>query len=170
MRIPMKGGSEPCGQPLRRLLRAAHRVFVLLRVGPVPVAVLEIDAEVFDGLALELGHHPRVDLLRQLRREAQGIAEDVCVGSMLAQGPQSQLPELARGVGPEELAPPYTVCTGWRSGESPGWRRPKATFARRRRASGPFSACGEREVFGMLTLMLAPLRPWAGSTRCGTRA
>ena len=44
---------------------------VLLVVGPHAVAVLEVDAQVLDGLALELRHHPAIDV--GVDAEARGV-------------------------------------------------------------------------------------------------
>ena len=55
--MPPNGGAEP-GCWLRRGRGGAVDVHVLLGVGPADVAVLEVDAEVFDGLAVGLGADP----------------------------------------------------------------------------------------------------------------
>ena len=68
MRMPMKGESVPSFMPARDLVRRGCRVAVLLGVGPVAVAVLEVDAEVLDRLALELRLDARVDHGREIGR------------------------------------------------------------------------------------------------------
>ena len=60
-------------QSLRDFLRRSLRVAIFLCVGSVAVAVLEIDAEVFDRLASKLLYDTCPNRTRKLRRlEAQG--------------------------------------------------------------------------------------------------
>ena len=57
IRMPMNGGSVPAARPLRDFFRRSLRVAIFLGVGPVAVAVLEIDPEVFDRLTSKLLHN-----------------------------------------------------------------------------------------------------------------
>jgi hypothetical protein len=54
MRMPRNGGSVPPASPAATSLRGGGGVAVLLLVGAVAVAVLEVDPEVLDRLAAEL--------------------------------------------------------------------------------------------------------------------
>ena len=60
---------------------------VLFRVRPVAVAVLEIQPEVLDRLALQLLRHPRVDARRGGRREAEHRAERVRIRGVFVRAP-----------------------------------------------------------------------------------
>ena len=57
----MNGGSVPAARPRRRLVPPPVGVSVFLLVGPVAVAVLEVDAEVLDRLALQLFDDTRME-------------------------------------------------------------------------------------------------------------
>ncbi len=65
MRMPINGGSEPSLNPLRHFLGGKLRVLVFFRVGTISVAILEIDPEILDRLALQFFEHAAVDRLRQ---------------------------------------------------------------------------------------------------------
>ena len=102
MRMPMNGGSVPVLRcPRATSCARPAGVAVLLGVGPVAVAVLEVDAEVLDRLALELRADARVDLGRD---SAGGVpsgasspiaaAKAPRVGRVLGEGPQRELAEL----------------------------------------------------------------------------
>ena len=60
----MNGGSVPAAMPGRDLLRRGRGVAVLFGVGPVAVAVLEVDAEVLDRLAPQLVDDARANRWR----------------------------------------------------------------------------------------------------------
>ena len=64
MRMPMNGGSVDAFMPAATA-RAADRVAILLAIRPRAVAVLEIDPEVLDRLALELLEHARAHRSRK---------------------------------------------------------------------------------------------------------
>ena len=51
-RIPINGGSDPSLQSLGHFLGGNLRVLVLLRIGTIPVPILEIDPKILDRLAL----------------------------------------------------------------------------------------------------------------------
>jgi hypothetical protein len=102
--------------------RRGDRVAVLLGVGAVAVAVLEVDAEVLDRLALELlartrawtarasASGPEPDRARERRGDRARLLERAQRGA----------PSLAATSAENRCAPPYTVWTGWRSARSPG--------------------------------------------------
>ena len=69
----------------RHGLRGGDGVSVFFVVGPVAVAVLEVDAVVLDRLALELGEGPFPDALREsFVRQAEAGGQVARVGEMLA--------------------------------------------------------------------------------------
>ena len=99
----MNGGSVPSRRPAATS-SAATRVAVLLVIGPVAVAVLEVDAEVLDRLARQLVDDARVDAVgerrdrgRSPRRARRGV------GRVLVERPQRHRAELPRRVGLEQV-------------------------------------------------------------------
>ena len=70
-------------------------VFVLLVGRPVAIAVLEVDPQVLDRLASELGHDARIDLVVE--------TEDVGTGGMLVEQCKGNGPPLAHGAGVEDV-------------------------------------------------------------------
>src|SRR6266571_702277 len=136
-----EGGEGARGQSLGYLLRGTGRVLVLLGVRAVAVAVLEVDPVVLDGLALQLGHHARVDALTQLAREAQGLGQGGRVGPVLAERAQGEVAELARRVGLEELGPAVDrvdgLAIGWVAGVLAGEGRVRPAQARQGRLDRP---------------------------------
>ncbi len=72
---------------------------VLLGVGSVAVTVLEVDAQVLDRFALQLGAHPGVHVLGESAVEAEDGAEGRGVGGVFVQrgeGLVAPLPDGAR--------------------------------------------------------------------------
>ena len=153
------------GLGLRDLQGGPLRVAVLLGVGTIAVAVLEVDAEVLHRLPLELGHHPRMDADGEVARQSEGVAEDMGVGGVLAQRAQRQLTELARGVGGEELGAAVHRVHGL---TLPGVSR----VLPRERGIGPLQA-PERALQDLWRQgglhATSSLRPWAAPSRCDTR-
>jgi hypothetical protein len=98
-----EGRERAAGHPVGDGFGGADGIAVLLGIGAVAVAVLEVDAVVFHRLALQLGEHAGVDAIGQGLGHAEGVRERVGVGRVLAHGPQGQGPELAGRVGLEEL-------------------------------------------------------------------
>jgi hypothetical protein len=99
-------------------------VSVLLGVGAVAVAVLEVDAEVLDGLARELLTHAAVDRLLQSLRQVERAGEGRAVGRELLERAVRDRAETCRRVGFEQVGtavhrvhrlPPRGLA-----GESPG--------------------------------------------------
>ncbi len=82
----------------------AGRGLVLLGVGAVAVAVLEVDAQVLDRLALQLGAHARVDGLGELVGEAEDGGEGRGVRGVLVEGRQGTVAPGTDGVGGEDIA------------------------------------------------------------------
>ena len=98
----MKGGSAPETIPAATS-PAAARGGVLLGVGTVAVAVLEIDAEVFHRLAAELLSDAVVHRHGQLRGEPDRGGEGFGVRGVLVEAAQRQVAELAGRVGAEQV-------------------------------------------------------------------
>lgn len=71
---------------LRDQPRRAGGSLVLLGVGAGAVAVLEVDAQVFDGLALQLGADAVVNGRGELLRDAENGGERGRIGGMLVKG------------------------------------------------------------------------------------
>ena len=71
MRMPIDGGSVPAAQAGGDLVGGAPRVLVLLVVGPIAEAVLEVDPEILDRLARQLVDDARVDALGERRIETE---------------------------------------------------------------------------------------------------
>ena len=158
-----EGGQAALGHRLRDLFRRAHRVRVFLRVGPVAVAVLEVDPEVLDRLALELGLHPRVDPEGQIPRQAQGVAQDVRIGRVLAQRPLGQLAELASGFGGEELRAAVEGVDGLAVGRV-AWSAPgEGGVGPLEPGEGPLESLRRQRGPGS-----GHVRPSAAPTRCGS--
>ena len=64
IRMPINGGSESFAETLGHFLGGELRVLVLLRIGTVSVAVLEVDAEILDRLAPQFFQHAAVNRQR----------------------------------------------------------------------------------------------------------
>jgi hypothetical protein len=98
---------RPGRHSLHHLERRRAGVAVLLLVGAVPVAVLEVDPEVLDRLALQLGANPLVDRPRQVpdRVDAGDRGELERVGAVLVHGPQRDCAQLRRRVRLEQVSP-----------------------------------------------------------------
>jgi hypothetical protein len=78
-------------------------VAVLLRVGPVPVAVFEVDPEVLDRLPAELLDDALEDLRRGSRRQPERRAESGGVRRVLLERPQGERAQPRGRVGLEDL-------------------------------------------------------------------
>lgn len=76
---------------------------VLLDVGARAVAVLEVDAQILHGLALQLGPHPGVDGFGEVAGEAEDGGEGVGVGGVLVEGRQRLVAPVAHGGGGKEV-------------------------------------------------------------------
>ena len=110
----MNGGSVPAAQPGRDFLGGRSRVAVLLGVGPVAVAVLEVDAEVLDRLAPQLVDDPRAHGLGKARprpaRRPSAAAKRARVGRVLVERRQREGAELRGGVGLEQMRAAVDAC------------------------------------------------------------
>ena len=89
--------------PAREFLRGGVGVPVLLGVGAMAVAVLEVDPEVLDRLAPELLDHPGMDGPGQPDVEPEGRGEGLGVGRVLGERGERQRAQPGRRVGPEEV-------------------------------------------------------------------
>ncbi len=89
-------GDPRTGGPAQRAAGGDRRR-VLLGVGTHPEAVLEVDAKVLDGLALQLRAHARIDG-RGVAAHADAARELVGVGRVPGQRPERRLPEPLHGV------------------------------------------------------------------------
>ena len=104
MRIPMNGESVRAFIPFASFARDNGRVMILFAVGPVSVAVLEIDPEILDRLAIELFADSLVDHgERGVARDAKRAAERFSVRRILAHGAKSDCAELRDGIRREQL-------------------------------------------------------------------
>ena len=106
MRMPMNGGSVPSAQARGDLAAPRCGVAVLLVVRAVAVAVLEVDAEVLDRLALQLLDDARVDRSARAAIEAERRGERRRVRRVLVERAQRERAELLRRVGLNRCAPP----------------------------------------------------------------
>ena len=90
---------------LRHLLRGSGGVPVLLGIGPVPVAVLEVDPEILDRLVLQLLRHAPIDRRGERLRElpAKRFREQLGRRGVLLQRPQGDDAQLLCRVGLEEM-------------------------------------------------------------------
>ena len=71
---------------------------VFFVVGAVAVAVFEVDAEVFDGLGLELGAHPGVHRVGQVLGDSDGLTQICGGGCISVEVSEGELAELAGGL------------------------------------------------------------------------
>jgi hypothetical protein len=92
---------DALGTTTAHLACTPQRVLVLFFVRPDAVAVLEVDAKVFDGLGPELVDNARPHLLRELWFEVERARQGRRVRRMLIEGLERALPHAARGVGAE---------------------------------------------------------------------
>src|SRR5207244_3755455 len=79
------------------------RVAVFLIVRSIAVAVLEIDAEVFDRLTLQFRNDASINGIREIVRNAQDAAELEWIGREFVERAQSQRAELHRRVALEQV-------------------------------------------------------------------
>ena len=95
------------------------RMAVFFSVRPDAVAVLEVDAEVLDRLARELVDNARCESLRRARpgraEGASALANVLASGAYSSSTAARHAPILAAESALKRCAPPYRLCTGWRS-------------------------------------------------------
>src|SRR6185312_5648239 len=84
------------GEAARDLRAGGDRVVVLLVVGAIAVAVLEVDPEVLDRLAPELLDDALVHLVGEVRRDTDRLRELAGRRRGLVQDAQRDVAELAR--------------------------------------------------------------------------
>lgn len=93
--VPVRLRDQPGGSGCR---------LVLLGIGPGSVAVLEVDAQVLDGLAAQLGAYAVVDGRGKLLRDAEDGCERGRVGGMLVEGLECLVAPGTDGAGGEGVA------------------------------------------------------------------
>ena len=118
----MKGGSVPAAQPAATSRRRGVGVAVLLGVGPVAVAVLEVDAEVLDRLARRASRRRARRMVARERRsrQAERRAKSAGVGRVLVQRRSASAPEPRRRVGLEQVRAAVDGMDRLPPSESPG--------------------------------------------------
>ena len=89
IRMPRNGGSDPFRQAARHLRGGGSGSRVLVGVGARAEAVLEVDAEVLDGLAAKLGQHALVD-----RKGKPGVRVLAAQGAWIAPEDRAQRGQL----------------------------------------------------------------------------
>src|ERR1051326_1418575 len=96
-------GQRPRRVALRDLARRRRHVAVLLAVRPDAVAVLEVDPEIFDRRARELGTHAAVHRLGE-SPQPDRLVERARIRRVVRERLASHLPELRRGLRAEQVA------------------------------------------------------------------
>ena len=76
---------------------------VLFRIRAVAVAVLEVDSEILDRLALELRAHALVNVMREFGGNPEHGVEGIRGGRMLVHETERDVAKLARRVRPKEM-------------------------------------------------------------------
>ena len=102
--MPMNGGSVPAFSPAATSARGGRGVAILLGIHTVAIAVLEIDAEVFDRFAAEFFNDPRTDRCRvNVRGETERRRKRFGVRGVLVEHGQCDRTELRRRISLEQV-------------------------------------------------------------------
>ncbi len=109
------------GDGRRHQTRGTDRLGVLLGVGARAVAVLEVDPQVLDRLAHQLGPDPGVHLGDQVvGGDAQGLGQLGGRAGVVSSASRACRPQVSTVSAAKASAGTYTVWTGCRLPESPG--------------------------------------------------
>ncbi len=102
----MNGGSVPAASPAATSPAARLRVAVFLVVRPVAEAVLEVDAEVLDRLALQLLDHARVDACGEVGSRPSAAASVAASGACSSSARSATAPSFCAASALNRCAPP----------------------------------------------------------------